>query len=218
MTGRASVVWPKWVLLPYLVAFVLLLVSCRRESHHSSLTSELLKAIEANSQDAVDLILKQGASVNDCDAKGQRPLHVAVALGKTNLVDLLITHGADPNLLGSSFVGGPWTTLEIAVWRGQTNLVAQLIKHGAQVNYPAYSTVTPLHRAVKYNHAGVVRVLLEAGADPEAVDCVGNTSIQIAWSMGREKVQEEFLRWRDSATNSTRQQIDTNDLSAKPPP
>lgn len=63
-----------------------------------------------------------------------------------------------------------------AVWNGDTNQVASLLSAGAQVNGRSGMLMheTPLIDAVRFEHIGVVRVLLARGADPNLSDREGH--------------------------------------------
>jgi uncharacterized protein len=54
--------------------------------------------------------------------------------------------------------------------RVQRDVIRLLIRHGANVNETDKNGVTPLHRAVRFRSPAAVKVLLENGADPNAVD------------------------------------------------
>ena len=75
---------------------------------------------------------------------------------------------ADPQLLEPA--GG---ALHLAAKRGDAQVVRWLLEHGAAPNglWAHWDAdVTPLHMAVLGNHAEVVRILRDAGADPTIED------------------------------------------------
>jgi ankyrin repeat protein len=45
---------------------------------------------------------------------------------------------------------------------------------------PMYGRTSPLHEAARAGHTGVVRLLLDAGADPMLRDGAGKTALEIA--------------------------------------
>jgi len=67
-----------------------------------------------------------------------------------------------------------WSPIMEAVEEGDLGRVKELIASGAEVNYatPLYE-VTPLMTAVYHKKRGLVRILLEAGADPSALTRAG---------------------------------------------
>jgi tankyrase len=54
--------------------------------------------------------------------------------------------------------------------RVQRAMIRLLIRLGANVNERDKNGVTPLHRAVRFRSPAAVKILLESGADPNAVD------------------------------------------------
>lgn len=126
------------------------------------------------------VFLEAGVDVNQRDASGLRrtPLHdVAVSLGGIGagtaaFARALLDAGADVN--ASDDTG--WTPLHSAVSSRRAglgdSLVAVLVDAGADVNARTETGVTPLHRAL--NYPDVVTALIEAGADPAAVDDSGH--------------------------------------------
>jgi ankyrin repeat protein len=93
-----------------------------------------------------------------------KDLIAAVALEDWRLVDKLIA--LDRSLLDE----GP---LHLMAKRGALNAARQLIARGADVNklWKSWdSAVAPLHFAIWQNHIEMVKLLLEAGADPNVKD------------------------------------------------
>lgn len=55
-----------------------------------------------------------------------------------------------------------------------------LLEGGAEVEWCDEEGYTPLHMAAGYVHAGCVKLLLDQGADPEAEDAQGRSSLSLA--------------------------------------
>jgi cytohesin len=126
---------------------------------------------------------------------GVTPLFMASQNGHTNVVDVLLRHGTDPNLpLTAEPCSVPLTIaagnghlqtverladpnlpktvepysvpLEIAATNGHAETVERLLEGGALINYQRPDGVTPLFMASQNGHTNVVDVLLRHGADP----------------------------------------------------
>lgn len=90
-----------------------------------------------------------------------RPLYCASRWGWTDVVKVLLDHGADVNL-----VGGPiGTALQAAALGGRLEIVQLLLRHGARIDCAVGSHGTALSAAASNGQDDVVRVLLGAGAD-----------------------------------------------------
>lgn len=91
-------------------------------------------------------------------------LDKAVRNNRTDVVNLLLVHGANPNL---EEWGEPLRTppLMTAAEKGYVRIVRALLDNGAYVNAKSYSGKTALDRAVQNSSPDiVVRLLKEAGA------------------------------------------------------
>lgn len=99
-------------------------------------------------------------------ASGGTPLFWAAAAGHAHVVELLLEHGAGPELATSTGMTPPLAAAE----NGQTGAVAVLLRHGANVNATDTRRQTALTLAAECdsyrNRANVLRLLLKAGADP----------------------------------------------------
>ena len=125
------------------------------------------------------LLLDAGANVNDADAWGVSADVLAAHSGFTGIVELLLDRGADANASGPGF-----TALHEAIMRRDEKMVTALLAHGANPNTPlntwtperrssedfnfapALVGATPFWLAARFAEPGVMRLLVEHGADP----------------------------------------------------
>ena len=112
--------------------------------------SPLSHACWNDSFEAAELLIDNGANVNDRDAvAGFTPLHWAAGNEtlRHHLVKLLLGSGADPNAAGGESVGAlgmvPQTPLLIAQKRGRTAIVDALVAAGAKDQPPPEPIATP---------------------------------------------------------------------------
>ena len=89
-----------------------------------------------------------------------RPLHSAVAGRRTDIVALLLDHGADVN----STQADDFTPLHEAAQNGLPDVTQWLLERGAAVNARLSSGKTPLTLALEAGHAAVAEQLRRAGA------------------------------------------------------
>lgn len=146
----------------------------------------LLLAAKYNQFEIAQLLLANGADVN---AKNVHPGHAVVSSGETPLtyalasynntkmVELLLTHGADVNVN----LGDGTTPLIRAVQRNLPEDVKLLTANGANLNAQAHwGGNTCLHIAVLADNRAMVKLLLDAGEDPNAGDLSGHTPLWYA--------------------------------------
>ncbi|MBI4554005.1 MAG: sigma-70 family RNA polymerase sigma factor [Candidatus Latescibacteria bacterium] len=142
-----------------------------REDRHET----ILHRTPGLSVKVVEERLAQMRELSSGTGDGWTPLHWAVAGGQTELVALLVTHGAD-------FHARDWTgktPLHWAAWYGFRGVVEFLLARGATVN-SGTGDATPLHMAVSTDQKEVVALLLVQGADPNARDAKGLTPLHWA--------------------------------------
>lgn len=73
-----------------------------------------------------------------------------------------------------------YNDLHTAVWRGDLDAVGDLLDFGRWIDKPGYDGMTPLMSAVNLDHHLISQLLLERGADPNAVGRGGATPLSIA--------------------------------------
>ena len=116
----------------------------------------------------VNLLLERGVGANERDGFGATALHASALMDETAIAELLIRHGADPNLIGEKplpsgqQVGTP---LMFSAYTQPGAALAQLlIDHGADVNAFTTDGETALKRAQSSGNSKLVEILTRAGA------------------------------------------------------
>ena len=125
-------------------------------------TTLLLKAVTMGHLELVRILLENGASVDDAT-----PLKHAVIVGNLGLARILLQAGMPANFDFEQKPEYNCTSLMLAVDDDKTDLVRLLLEFGASVTVHDSCGTTPLHTAVKKANADNVKLLLDAGADPD---------------------------------------------------
>jgi ankyrin repeat protein len=107
----------------------------------------------------VELLISNGADVNEPNQLGDTPLHNAVIEGDKEIVELLIASGADVN--AKSEIG---SCLHVAVMSSSREVVELLISKGADLNAKDISGGTPLHVATIMREQEIAELLRKNGA------------------------------------------------------
>jgi ankyrin repeat protein/Mg2+ and Co2+ transporter CorA len=97
------------------------------------------------------------ANINAVEGKEKTALHLAVAHGRDDIVELLIRYGANVKARSD----GKWTALHNACQQGSVKMVRMLLGAGADINARLLNGMTPLHIAAQNDHLDVVQCLLE---------------------------------------------------------
>lgn len=136
--------------------------------------SALAEAIRGGQAEMTRLLLKSRADVNAQDALGDTPLVVAVRSGDAAVVQLLLEQGAS-----LKDAPGRWA-VETAAVENRISILRLLLRHGADPNARARyepGNIPLLAIASKYRRVEPVSVLLESGADVNAVDTHGESAL-----------------------------------------
>ena len=123
------------------------------------------------------------------------PLNAALGRGHLDVALFLLDHGADDDN------GGDKTGLYSASSCGYADVVRSLIDRGADLNAICKDhdidgndvMWTPLHVASSNGRIPIAEILLEHGANPDALDNFGRTAIHVALSPWEESTDLELL-------------------------
>ena len=153
----------------------------------------MLFAARQGNLDAARHLVAGGADVNDTAPMGTSALVVAAHSGHTALARFLLDQGADPNAAEAGY-----SALHAATLRGDEALATALLAQGADPDAPVTSGspgrrnspdyvldhdvvgATAFWLAARYAEPGIMRVLVDSGAEPRVVMEDGTTPLMAA--------------------------------------
>lgn len=126
-------------------------------------------AMSMQQEGLAEFLIKTDGKINSVFTNGRTPLSIAAENGELEFLQLLLKCGAKINAVD----------MEAAAAGGHLAIVAELIKHGADVNSRSANVrrITPLHIAAIWGNKEVVELLLEKGANVNAVGKANQTAL-----------------------------------------
>jgi uncharacterized protein len=121
----------------------------------------VLEAAKSGDLPEVRTSLRQHSDANQTEPDGTTPLHWAVQQDRLDIVEALISAGANVNAKNRYGI----TPLVLAATTGNASVTAALLKAGADVRVSVPETGSVLITAARTGNPEVVKLLLAAGAD-----------------------------------------------------
>jgi ankyrin repeat protein len=144
------------------------------EENYEGGTTGLHAAAEAGKTQMVSFLLENGADPDAENALHQSPLALAVEKGHVDAKQLLMEKAKTPN---------PSAVIALCV-EGDASAIESLIQKfgqgvvvGSRATRRAYDQYTPLHLAVEKDHLVITQLLLDNGADVNAVSLYQKTPL-----------------------------------------
>lgn len=125
----------------------------------------------------------QPQAVNELSKEGFSPLILAAYTGNFDLVQLLVSEGAEVN--HTSSMG---TALMAAIVKNHIVVVQFLLEQGAEVNVWDDRGITPLIYAVQFKNQEMLKLLLDYKPDLTHTDKTGKTAFEYAIFSGDEGI------------------------------
>ena len=151
----------------------------------------------ANSVEKVKLLLARGANPNTTGPYGSTPLMAAADRGYNQIVEALLSAGADVNAQDGNGDTALLLFLDAGDGRRKRNveeypvLVGTLLRvKNINVNAQNKKGETALMRAVRLGSVDSVRLLLSAGANTNVADKVGDTAYVLAYENGNAEIEK----------------------------
>ena len=167
------------------------------------MSDELPNTVQTGDKASVLALLQADVDVNNYTQDGRTALTKAAEIGNTNLLQLLLEHGADVNRADVGQHTKGCTALMWAAYSGSYGSVKLLLASGADVNAKNIAGITPLMWAAYKGHTLVARLLLRWGAWINAQDASGSTPLIEAVRGGRDMMVFLLLK---SGANTTGQE------------
>lgn len=161
--------------------------------------SLLHKAAKRNSCNMLELLITNGADLEQVSDKGNSALHVAAFHGSAEALDVLCT--AKCNLDARNIAG--ITPLGVALHLRKFECASRLLTYKPDVNAADKQNVTPLYLATDFRAVEIVDKLLAAGAHSDKSGPKGVTPIQIACRRGYHEIVELMLQANPSLLASS---------------
>ena len=153
----------------------------------------LHQAAHLNHCASLSALLRGGAIMNIEDNKGDTALHLAAWAGHVESLSSLLAHGADVDWLSGR---DGYSPLWCAISGFHIDAARLLLKHGARVSLRSASGggLMPLHQAAVTAQGAMCELLLDRGAQVDALDDDQNTPLHYAAASGSTAVVKALLR------------------------
>ncbi len=175
----------------------------------------LMYAARQDSIDAARVLIAAGADLDKGEADGETALILSIINAHYDFAAMLIESGADPTRaditgMGPLYAAVDMNTLQFMHGRPPSkpsgkltavDVVKKLVEYGADIDAPLKTVIlqrhntagnrylgegtTPLMRAAKSGDVTLMRILLDAGANPHLKQKNGNTLLILAAGYGR---------------------------------
>jgi ankyrin repeat protein len=137
-------------------------------------TPALIVAIKASSFNVAALLVQWPTTqVEVRNTADESPLMLAALKGELVLCQALIKRGGDVNKPG-------WAPLHYAATSENIDVVRLLLEENAYIDAASPNGTTPLMMAAHYGSDAAVKLLLDAGADPELKNELGLSALDFA--------------------------------------
>ena len=151
-------------------------------------STALIEACKNGNKDICLLLISKGAQIGLMDKYDNHPIHYACLNGHSDIAEILVQNGADVNIIGYC----RHTPLHYACSkkRGNRKVIRKLISMGADVNRMGHDGWTPLIVLAENCLTGIMRELIDAGADKSSRNNKGNTAKDILGAYCPDKVDD----------------------------
>ena len=148
-------------------------------------------AVDEEHTDVMQVLIDAGAYISTQNYDGLSHLHYACSWGALDVVKMLVRAGAEVSATDDAGC----TCLIFAARYGNTKIVRYLVRlPEVELSDRDVDNDTALHLAAKGNHTDVAQVLIDAGADIDAVNNFGCSPLHSACASGALSIVKMLVR------------------------
>lgn len=170
------------------IASFLIEKGVKLESKDSKGKTALFYAI-SNSQYLVSVLIGAGANINARDFEGTTPFMVAVASGKSNLIELFLQLPIDFKAINYQ----NRSALSFVAQTNDIQTASLLLEKGLEIDQKATNGYTPLLEAVHANKTEMAKFLIARGANATIRDSKGISAVYPAAKNGNLKLLQLLI-------------------------
>lgn len=126
--------------------------------------------VKKDNRDIVQTYLDAGMSLDERDAEGTPMLNVAIRAEKVDEVKWMLEHDVDLNAVSKD---RGYSALMDCVWKKNLELAKILVDKKASLDFVSADNQSALALAVGEGNADMVKLLSDAGANPDKFDSLG---------------------------------------------
>lgn len=172
----------------------------------------LYVAIKAGDIEAIELLIKSGANVNDDYERNYTPLHIAIGHKQFEIAKLLIKNGANVNAKTENHGKDDLTPMHLAIFANTSEFIELLANHGALINEREITEGhTPFHLAALYGNKSVIQALVDKGQDIEDIDNNERTALFLAIRQSTEAEDDSRIEVIEYLINKLKADITKKD-------
>ncbi|KAL6812416.1 hypothetical protein J3E69DRAFT_121560 [Trichoderma sp. SZMC 28015] len=153
-----------------------------------SLVSGLHLAVLFELYEAINVLLKNGCDVNGCKGLELTPLLMAIDNGHTGIAEMLLDNGAHMGAVSSMSL--LYLTIAMEPKNYSESLVQRLIAMGINDGEDFSLYLMP---AARFGHEAIVKLLLDKGADSNAIDKFSYAPLYMAVGSGQKAIIKLLL-------------------------
>jgi ankyrin repeat protein len=154
-------------------------------------TQDILQAVQQNNLDTVKALLKENPeAVSSGDPFGRKPIHFAANAGNLEMVNYLLSQGADPKTLTNAGT----SSLHYAALNGNVDIIKLFLEKGIELDIQNNQSATPFYYAAMQGHAEAVTYLLDQGAAIDTKDQTGRTALHFIAMSGNVDLATKLIQ------------------------
>jgi ankyrin repeat protein len=143
------------IILTTFTAFTLFANSTKADSSEIVISDDIFEAIHTINIVSLNVLLAEGAEIDEADENGNTPLMLASKVGNPRMVKIILAHQPDVNKRNND----GYTALMIASEQGQIHIVEQLINKGADMSAKNDAGLTASDLALRFGQPQILNLL-----------------------------------------------------------